>query len=184
MQAAAAAVGAHQDLLITGKAFDVEMQQIAWEGMFVTHDGRSGMQIAPAAEMDAAQDSTDGCGTESGGAGDLIAGRMLSAQFDDAVDQFGGCGAWTAQWARGTVAEPLGAQGVEATDPLGGGLGSHQKATCSGAEGVAGEYKLGQLLSTAKGKSGILVDVHSISLGKLDCSSQSASPVLIEWTTS
>jgi len=59
-----------------------------------------------------------------------------------------------------------------------------QKTPRGGADPLAGEHKLHQLLSTAEGKSGILVDVHSISLGKLDCSSQSASPVLIEWTTS
>ncbi len=34
---------------ITGEAFDIKVQQIAWEGMFVAHDGRRGMQIAPAA---------------------------------------------------------------------------------------------------------------------------------------
>src|ERR1035438_2920751 len=169
---------------MTGEAFDIEMEQIAWEGMFVTHHRRSGMQIAPSAEMGATQDAADGGGTQSGGAGDLISGSMLPTQLDDAIDQFGGCGAWTVQWARGAVAKPLGAHGTEAADPLGGGLGRHKKTTCSGAKGVAGEYKLGQLLSTAKGKSGILVDVHLSSLGKLDCSSQSASPVLIEWTTS
>src|ERR1035437_3219771 len=113
------------------------MQQIAWEGVFVTHHRRSGMQISPAAEMDTAQDAADGGGTEPGGACDLIAGSMLPAQLDDAVDQFGRCGAWTAERSRGTVAEPLGAQGAKAADPLGGGLGSHQKAPCGGAESVA-----------------------------------------------
>jgi hypothetical protein len=52
------------------------------------------------------------------------------------------------------------------------------------AEGQAANDGFDQGLSTAKSKSGILVDVHSVCPRKLDCSSQSASPVPIEWTTS
>ena len=181
-QSSAAAVSAHQNLLITGKALDIKVEQIAREGVFVALHGRSGMEIAPAAETDAAQDAANGGGRETGGACDLIAGSMLPAQLDDAVDQFGG---WRTDCA-GDARSRRGARrcrGAESADPLGGGLGSHQKAPAAALR-VWPENKLCQLLSTAEGKSGILVDVHSISPRKLDCSSQSASPVLIEWTTS
>ncbi len=52
------------------------------------------MQIAPAAEMGAAQDAADGGGTESGGACDLVGGTLPPPQLDDLIDQTGrsGCG--------------------------------------------------------------------------------------------
>ena len=58
------------------------------------------------------------------------------------------------------------------------------KAGCGTAETEAMNDGFNQRLSTAKRESGILVDVHSVCIRKLDCSSQSASPVPIEWTTS
>jgi hypothetical protein len=75
----AAAVAANGDLLIASHAFDVEMQQIAGSGMFIAHHWRSGMQVAPAVEMSAAQDAADGGGTKSGGLSDLIGGAQLAA---------------------------------------------------------------------------------------------------------
>jgi hypothetical protein len=78
--------------------------------MFVTLHGRSRVQIAPSAEMNAPQDAADGGGVEPGTECDLIAGSMLPAQLDDAVDQFCGCCARTAQRSRGAVVEPVEAQ--------------------------------------------------------------------------
>ena len=60
--AAATAIAANGDLLIAGHALDVEMEQIAGSGMFIAHDGRSGMQVTPAVEMSALQDAADGGG--------------------------------------------------------------------------------------------------------------------------
>src|SRR5207302_9767331 len=71
------------DLLETAQAFDVEVEQICREGMFVTHHGWGGMQIAPTAEPNPAQNAADGGGTESGGAGNVISGTMLTAELDD-----------------------------------------------------------------------------------------------------
>ena len=120
MQASAAAIGAQQNLLITGKALDIEVEQIAWEGVFVSLHGRSRMQIAPSAEASVLQDTAHGGWAESGASRDLIAGSMLPAQLDDAGDLFGECCARAVQRTRGAVAEPLGAQRAEAADPLGG----------------------------------------------------------------
>ena len=73
--AAAAAIATNGNLLIAGHALDVEMEQIAGSGMLVAHDGRSGMQVAPAVEMSPLQNAADGGGAEAGGLGDLIGGR-------------------------------------------------------------------------------------------------------------
>ena len=50
---AATAVAANGNPLITGQGFDVEMEHIAWSGVFITHDGGSGMEMAPAVQMSA-----------------------------------------------------------------------------------------------------------------------------------
>jgi len=44
------------------------------------------MQIAPATETSAPQNAADGCGTEPGALGDVIARMVLAAKFDDACD--------------------------------------------------------------------------------------------------
>src|ERR1700675_1464220 len=98
--AATAAVGAPRDLLEAGQALDVEMEQIAGSGMFVAHDGRGGMQIAPATEPSAAQNAADGSRTDGGAACDLIAGSMLTSQMKDVLDHGVGEPARTAMRAR------------------------------------------------------------------------------------
>ena len=72
--AAPTTVAPQGDPLIAGHALDVEMQQIAGSGMLVAHDGRGGMEMAPAVQLSALQDATDGGGAEMGGLGDLISG--------------------------------------------------------------------------------------------------------------
>jgi len=73
--AAATAVATNGDLLITGHALDVEVQQISGRGMFIAHDGRSGMEMAPAVEMSPPENAADGGGAEMGSLGDLIGGE-------------------------------------------------------------------------------------------------------------
>jgi hypothetical protein len=101
--AATASVSALRDLLEAGHALDVEMEQIAGSGMFVAHDGRGGMQIAPATEPSAAQNAADGSRTDGGAACDLIAGSMVTAQMNDVLDHRVGEPAWTAMRARRAI---------------------------------------------------------------------------------
>jgi hypothetical protein len=61
---ATAAMAANGDALIAGHGFDVEVEQIAGSGMFITHHGRGRMQMTPAVQMSALQDAADGGGTE------------------------------------------------------------------------------------------------------------------------
>ena len=86
---------------------------------------------------------------------------------------------------RRTIIETGAALHPIALYPLGGGLGRHLESSCSGLQRPRlFDDLLNQPLSTAKAQSGILVNVHSIGPRKLDCSSQSASRVPLEWTTS
>jgi hypothetical protein len=62
------------DQLKAGHALDVEMQQIAGSGMLITHDGRGGMEMAPAVEVSPLQNAADGGRAEAGRLGDLIGG--------------------------------------------------------------------------------------------------------------
>ena len=101
--AAAAAVAAPRDLLEAGQAFDIEMEQVAGSGMFVAHDGRGGMQIAPATETSAAQNAADGGRTDGGTTRDLIAGSVTSAQLQDALDHCLRQAARTAMRPRGAI---------------------------------------------------------------------------------
>ena len=101
--AATATVGAPRDLLEAGHALDVEMQEIAGSGMFVAHDGRGRMQIAPATEPSAAQNAADGSRADGGATCDLIAGSMVTSQIDDVLDQRVGEPARTAMRARRPV---------------------------------------------------------------------------------
>lgn len=72
--AATTAIAANGDALIAGHALDIEVQQIAGRGMFVTHNRWGGMEMAPAVEMSAPEDAADGGGTEMGSLGDLAGG--------------------------------------------------------------------------------------------------------------
>ena len=59
------AVATNGDLLIAGHALDVEMEQVARRGMFITHDGWGGMEMAPAVEMSPLENAADGGRTET-----------------------------------------------------------------------------------------------------------------------
>ena len=103
---------------------------------------------------------------------------------DDLRDPFGGSLARTAAGPRGAIAQSGWALQTVAPHPLGDGLGSDLEAGRGPLQGHASGHALHQLFSTAQGKSGILVDNHSVGPPKLDCSSQPASLFPTEWTTS
>src|ERR1700693_6512060 len=76
------AIATNGDLLIACHALDIEMQQMAGSGVFITYYGRSGMEMTPAVEMSALQNAADGGGTELGGLSDAIGGMQLTPQGD------------------------------------------------------------------------------------------------------
>jgi hypothetical protein len=107
------------------------MEQIAGSRMFITHDGRSGMQMAPAVEMSPPEDAAYGGGAEMSGPGNLIGGEQLATQGDDLRDQLRRGSARAVERARGTIAQAGQAQGAVAADPLGGGFSADVERGCS-----------------------------------------------------
>src|SRR5208337_5500978 len=81
------------------------MKEIAGKGMLIAHHRRQGMQIAPAAETSAAQNTADGGGTESGAVRNLIGRTMLTAERNHPPHLARRSGSWTAMRTRGTVAQ-------------------------------------------------------------------------------
>jgi hypothetical protein len=142
------------------------------------------MEIAPAIQMSTPQDTADGGWAETRTVGDLISRAMLAAECDDLRCQGRGSGARSAPWARRAVQQTRPPLAQETAPPFGHGLGRHSKDDGRLLAAHARAYDFNQRLSTAQGESGILMDVHLICPRKLDCSSQSASLVPIEWTTS
>ena len=92
------AVATNGDLLIAGHAFDVEMEQIARGGMFITHDGWGGMEMAPAVELSPLQNTADGGRTETRCLSDLIGGTQLATERDDLSGQLRRGSARAMQW--------------------------------------------------------------------------------------
>jgi hypothetical protein len=184
MLTTATAIAAPNDLLEAGHSLDVEVEEIAGKRMLIADDGRRGMQIAPAAETSAAQNAADGGRAESGAACNVIGRTMLTAEFNYQPDPARRSGSWTAMRTRGAIASSGNSFAAITANPLGCGFGSHVKTGCGTAATQAMNDGFNQRLSTTESESGILVDVHSVCPRKLDCSSQSASPVPIEWTTS
>ena len=77
---AQASIAAQANLGKAGHAFDIQVQHVAWAGVFVALYGRRRVQIAPAAEPGAAQDAADGGRAQTGAACDLVAGRVPPAK--------------------------------------------------------------------------------------------------------
>src|SRR5438046_4806082 len=179
-----AALDTDGNLLVAVHSIDVEMQQIAGRGMFVAHDRRSGMQITPAIQMSPSQNAAHGGWTETRALRDLISRTMLPPEFDHLHYERRGSSARSTSWARRTIQQTNAPLALETAHPFGGGFGSHTKDGSGMWAAHATIHDFYQSLSTAEGESGILVDVHSVFPRKLDCSSQSASLVPTEWTTS
>src|ERR1700675_2578060 len=125
------AVATNGDLLIAGHALDVEMEQIAGSGMLVAHDGRGGMQVAPAVEMSPLKNTADGCGAEASGLGNLIGGTQIAAQSDDLGDQLRRGSARAVQRTGATIPQAAKPQVAVAAPPLGGGFSADVERGCS-----------------------------------------------------
>src|ERR1700732_2424970 len=125
------AVATNGDLLIAGHALDVEMEQIAGSGMLVAHDGRGGMQVAPAVEMSPLKNTADGGGAGGRGLGDLIGGGGTAGARGDLGDQLRRGSARAVQRTGGTIPQAGQPQVAVAAPPLGGGFSANVERGCS-----------------------------------------------------
>src|ERR1700732_3903612 len=160
---ATSSVAAHDDLLKTGHAFDVEVQQVTGRGVFITHRGRSWMQIAPATQPGAPQDTAYGGGAQSRGLGNLVTRTMLPAQCEDGVSEGGRRTARAMPRTRGAVQQASRALDAIAADPFGDRFRSDVEAGRGPLQRHPSHHLLHQRFSTTQSKSGILVNVHSTS---------------------
>jgi hypothetical protein len=143
---------------------DIEMKQISWASVFVTHDGRQRIQIAQAADPVTPQNATDSSWTQTGLGGDTATGPTLAAKSGDLFDLGQGCGAIQAVWARAAIRQPAPAVATVTTGPLGRSARADFELGCSRVQShPVDQDSLCQRLSTVNSKSCILVNVHSIS---------------------
>lgn len=169
------AIAANGNLLKTSHSLDIQVQQISWGRMFITHHWRTGMQIAPATQTLAPQNAADRGRAEAQGLCDAIAGLEFPALGDDLISSFAGNPARTELGTRGVIVQSKWILLAEAPYPLRSGFSADLKAGCGQLQSQASGHLLNQLFSTAQSKSGILVNNHSVGPRKVDCSSQSAS---------
>jgi hypothetical protein len=163
---------------------NVEVEQVAGPGVLVTNHGRRGFEITDATEVKSAENAADGSATESGGERDANAGPTLASQSFDPNRQVRVAAARGVLRARRTIAETAAALTLVPAHPLGSGLGADFELGRGRVQShLPHEYSLSERLSTEGRKSGILMDVHSMSPKCVIASTQSASPVFIEWTT-
>ena len=163
---------------------DVEMEQIAGPRVLITDHGGRRFEIADATEVESAENAADGSATESGRECDTNAGPTLASQSFNPRRQVGVATARRMPRTRRPITEAVSALALVATRPLGGGLGADFELGCSRVQShPPGQNSLSERLSTERRKSGILMDVHSMSPKCVIASTQSASPVFIEWTT-
>jgi len=170
--------------LETSDLFDVEVKQIAGGSMLVAQDGSGRFQIANATEVESAQDAADGGTTQPGGQSDAQSGPALAAQSLDQVHALGRATTRRTQRTGRPILQAGTSLLLITPNPLASGFGGDLELGCSRVQGHRLRKNfIRQLLSQNRSESGILVDVHSMSPKCWIASTQSASPVFIEWTT-
>ena len=122
--AAQAAIAAQGDLGKACHAFDIQVQQVTRMRVLVTLHGGRRVQIAPAAEVGAAQNAADGGRADATATSDRIAGHVALTQCKNLFHQGGIESEGTSVRARTAVGQPVDASQLVAPHPLGNGLGA------------------------------------------------------------
>ncbi len=123
--AAQPSVPAQADLGKARHALDIEMHQIAWNGMFVALDRRRRIEVAPSTQSRPTQHPADGGWTGTRPASDFIARHVSSAQLNNAVVKALRQAARAATRPRTAVQQTIDAAQPEPLLPLAGGLGAY-----------------------------------------------------------
>ncbi len=159
----AVAMDAVSDTANTTEFLDIEMEQITGMRMLVADQRGNGFQITVTVAVQATENAADGSGAEPEIAGDALAGPALAAEGFDLAEEFGRSGTAQTMRSRAAVAQAAGSRALVTPYPFTGGLEADFELGCSRVQSqTLKENRLGQLLSTMQGKSGILVDVHSL----------------------
>jgi hypothetical protein len=167
------------------QSFDVEMEQTSGMRILVTTRGRRGIERAQAVQSKTAQNAADGGAAETGMLCNAKTGPALPAQRFHLGQQKRDRAPRRGVRPGGAIGHGLPAALAVTAPPLGGGFrtdvegGGRRLPRQSFAHN-----SLRQSFSTKGRQSCILVNVHSISPECVIASTQSASLVSIEWTTS
>src|ERR1700676_43536 len=165
-------------------ALDIEMEHVARPRMLIPLHRRRRIQIAPSAEPGTAQNAADRGRAQPGTARDLIAGHVFPAKNKDLFYERRTGLARAAVRTRTAIGQSGNAQQPISANPFRCRLGTYSEPQGGRTYGQPIlDHHAGQPLSTHSRPWGILVIVHSVSRVTA-CSSQTASPVQIEWTTS
>jgi hypothetical protein len=150
------------DPLEAAKFLDVEVDHVARSGVFVASGRRWRVEIARAREASGAKDTTDGRGGNPCLAGDFASRATQPAQIDHTIPDGLRGGLVKAKGPRRSVSERLQAASFEAAHPLSDGLEANSEGGGDRSWRLLLEdYAPRDLGSTMRGRTGILVDVHS-----------------------
>jgi len=124
MFTAAPTVGTGDDVGKAAQGLEVEMEQITGSRMLIANQRYRGLEIAQAAETQAAKNAADGSPATSCNAGNVQAGEALAAQLFHLLDLVERSKARGTMRARRAVQETGSALLLVTTDPLGGSMGA------------------------------------------------------------
>ena len=155
------------DLLEAADLLDVDVDQLAGAGALVAADRHGRRQVLEPAEPAPAQHAADRGRRDADLPGDLVAGPALATPRDDLRDDVVGRRPTQPMGPRGAIEEPPRALGLEALAPLVHGLHLDPEVRGHGLARLAqDQHAADEFGSTMRRQSGILVDVHSVSLGR------------------
>jgi len=160
----AVAVNAVADAAEAAQFLNVQMQQVTRARMLVAHRRRRRIEITETTDPLALQDAANGGRAETRRASNAAASPTLATEYFHLLDQRRRGGPVKTVGTRTAIVESREAAGLITANPFGSGARTDLELGCSRVQGQSLRHDgLHQRLSTTKGKSGILMDVHSIS---------------------
>jgi len=166
MFTSATSIGTRNNAGEASQLLNIEVEQIARRSMLIANQRYSRLQIAHAVQTEAAENAADGSTAQASSLGNVEAGEALAPQLFDVLRQRLPGTTWRAMRTRSTIVQTRRPMLLIAAGPLGGSTGANTEGGGRGLQShLLNKDVLGQLLSTDKGKSCILMDVHSGSPG-------------------
>src|SRR5690606_17964362 len=158
--APAIAGDAMSDTVEAAELLDVDVDEVTGMLAFIAPHGLCRLQRTEAIEPEALEHTADGSWRDAHLGSNLLAGHAPAAQRLDLLHGHTGRRPTEPVRPRGTVLEALGTLGLEAGNPLADGARADASGSCGGLRRLPIQNQAHDSLSTARCKTGILVDVH------------------------
>src|SRR6185369_6948873 len=155
--------GADAGLVKTAQLFNIQMEEFAGNGAFVTDDRRLGrIERGETIEAMALEDAGKGSFGDGKNHQDLSVGTALAAKGEDLSFELRRCFAWLVERDGGMILQTFGKAGrAGALEPFADGFfGDAEGGGRSAQGGTVGEVMLDQFCSHERGECGI--SVHSV----------------------